>query len=215
MVFRKSVVPFGTPLLTEKGMLANATIADLVRPSERKSALLCDAALIIGGSSLLALSAQIAVGYPIPITAQTFAVLMIAALLGPGRAVLCVLAYIAEGAAGLPVFAQGKAGFLVLLGPTGGYLVGFVAAAFVVGLLARNGWDRRIGTTVLAMIIGNVLIYAFGILWLSHLVGLEAALAGGLYPFIAGDLLKIVLAAAILPSAWKLLSRFGLATPKE
>jgi biotin transport system substrate-specific component len=196
-------------------MLANATLADLIRPCEKKSAVLFDLALIIGGSFLVALSAQVAAGYPVPITAQTFAVLMLAALLGPGRAALCLLAYIAEGAAGLPVFAQGKAGFAALLGPTGGYLIGFVPAAYIVGFLARKGWDRRISTTILAMIFGNVIIYAFGLLWLSALVGLHTALGGGLYPFVPGDLLKIALAAAVLPSAWKLLERFGFTAPKK
>jgi biotin transport system substrate-specific component len=196
-------------------MLANATLADLVRPCEKKSALLYDLALIISGSLLVALSAQVAVGYPVPITAQTFAVLMLAALLGPGRAALCLLAYIAEGAAGLPVFAQGKAGLVVLFGPTGGYLIGFVPAAYLVGFLARKGWDRRISTTILAMIFGNVIIYAFGLLWLSGLLGLHSALAGGLYPFIPGDLLKIALAVAVLPSAWKLLERFGFTALKK
>ncbi len=196
-------------------MLANATLADLIRPCEKKSAVLFDLALIIGGSLLVALSAQIAVGYRVPITAQTFAVLTLAALLGPRRAALCLIAYTAEGAAGLPVFAQGKAGFAALRGLTGGYLIGFVPAAYIVGFLARNGWDRRISTTILAMILGNVIIYAFGLLWLSVLVGFHSALAGGLYPFIPGDLLKIALAAALLPSAWKLLERFRLAALKK
>jgi len=196
-------------------MLANATLADLIRPCEKKSAVLFDLALIIGGSFLVALSAQVAVGYPVPITAQTFAVLMLAALLGPARAALCLLAYIAEGAAGLPVFAQGKGGLVALFGPTGGYLIGFVPAAYLVGFLARKGWDRRISTTILAMIFGNVIIYVFGLLWLSDLLGLHSALAGGLYPFIPGDLLKIALAAAVLPSAWKLLERFGFSALKK
>jgi len=196
-------------------MLANATLADLIRPCEKKSAVLYDLALIIGGSLLVALSAQVAVGYPVPITAQTFAVLMLAALLGPRRAALCLLAYIAEGAAGLPVFAQGKAGFAVLRGLTGGYIIGFVPAAYLVGFLARKGWDRRISTTVLAMIFGNVVIYAFGLLWLSALVGFQNALAGGLRPFILADLLKIALAVAVLPSAWKLLERSGFTVLKK
>ena len=196
-------------------MLANATLADLIRPCEKKSAVLFDLALIIGGSFLVALSAQVAVGYPVPITAQTFAVLMLAALLGPARAALCILAYIAEGAAGLPVFAQGKGGLVALFGPTGGYLIGFVPAAYLVGFLARKGWDRRISTTILAMIFGNVIIYVFGLLWLSALVGFQNALAGGLRPFILADLLKIALAVAVLPSAWKLLERSGFTVLKK
>jgi len=196
-------------------MLAKATVADLLRPNEKISAALYDIALIIVSSLLVALSAQLAIGYPIPITAQTFAVLIIAALLGSRRACLCMFAYILEGAAGLPFFAAGKAGPAVLFGPTGGYLVGFVVAAFVVGFLAERGWDRRVTTTILAMIIGNIVIYAFGLAWLSHLAGLRNAFAGGLWPFIPGDILKIALAAALLPSAWKMLRKFRLAPPRE
>ena len=196
-------------------MLANATVADVLRPCEKRYAFVYDLALIIGGSLLIAVSAQIAIGYPVPITAQTFAVLMISALLGARRGIACLLAYLAEGAAGLPVFAQGKAGLVTFAGPTGGYLVGFVVAAFVVGLLAEKGWDRRFRTTVLAMVIGNIIIYAFGLTWLALLVGAKSALAGGLYPFIPGDMLKIVLAAALLPSTWKLLAPSKPAAPKS
>lgn len=188
-------------------MLANATVADFLRPCEKRYALAYDALLIVGGSFLIAVSAQIAVGRSVPITAQTLAVLMIAALFGARRGVACVLAYLAEGAAGLPVFAQAKGGLAAFAGPTGGYLVGFVAAAFVVGLLAEKGWDRRFWSTVLAMVIGNLIIYAFGLTWLSILAGPRAAIVGGLYPFIPGDILKILLAAAALPSAWKILHR--------
>jgi biotin transport system substrate-specific component len=190
-------------------MPANTTVADFLRPCEKKYALVYDIVLIVGGSLLIAVSAQIAIGYPVPITAQTFAVLMIAALLGARRGVACVLAYLVEGAAGLPVFAQAKAGPAVFGGPTGGYLVGFVAAAFVVGLLAEKGWDRGFRTTVLAMVIGSIIIHAFGLTWLSilPLAGLRTALSLYLLPFIPGDILKILLAAAALPSAWKFLRR--------
>jgi len=195
-------------------MLANATVADVLRPCQRKQAVMYDLVLIFAGSLLIAASAQIAIGYPVPITAQTFAVLMIAALFGARRGVLCMLVYLGEGAAGLPVFANAGAGFITFGGPTAGYLTGFVPAAFVVGFLAEKGWDRRIRTTVLAMIIGNLIIYAFGLAWLSHLVGARSALAGGLYPFIPGDMLKIALAAGALPSAWRLLARLGLGGPR-
>lgn len=196
-------------------MSANATVVDLWRPSEKTRAALYDLALIVGGSLLLAFSAQLAVGFPVPITGQTFAVLMLAALLGPRRGSLCVLAYIAEGAAGLPVFAQAKFGIPALLGPTGGYIIGFVPAAFLVGFLARRGWDRRIGTTVLAMVLGNLVIYAFGLLWLSVLIGPGRSVATGVLPFIPGDIIKIALAAAILPAAWKFLAHFQLADRTE
>ena len=194
-------------------MLTNVTIAGLWRPCEKRWAAIYNIALVIGGSFLIALFAQLAIGWPIPVTGQTFAVLMIGALFGARRASLSVLAYIVEGAAGLPVFAHGRSGFAVLSGPTGGYLIGFVAAAYIVGLLAEKGWDRRIGTTVLAMIFGNLVIYAFGLLWLCCLiliiklpVGSGRVLVEGLYRFIPGDLLKIALAAILLPSGWELLS---------
>jgi len=203
-------------------MLTNVTYATFLRPSKRAYAGLYDVALIIGGSLLIALTAQLAVGWPVPITGQTFAVLMIGALLGAKRGSLSVLVYIMEGAAGLPVFASGGSGFAWLLGPTGGYIVGFVAAAYIVGLLAEKGWDRRIGRTILAMIFGNVVIYTFGLLWLCCLiflmkvpVGSNMVLAEGLYRFIPGDLLKIVLAAVLLPSGWKLLGYSGLASRKK
>jgi biotin transport system substrate-specific component len=198
-------------------MSTNVTVAGLLRPCEKKLAALYDIALVVGGSLLIALCAQLALGWPIPVTGQTFAVLMIGALLGARRASLSVLVYIMEGAAGLPVFAHGRNGFAVLLGPTGGYLVGFVVAAYVVGLLAEKGWDRRIGTTVLAMIFGNLVIYAFGLLWLCCMifllrlqVGSGRVLVEGLYHFIPGDLLKIAMAAILLPTGWRLLGRTNL-----
>ena len=186
-------------------MSSNVTVVGLLRPCAKKWAALYDIAVVVGGSVLIALCAQLAIGWPIPVTGQTFAVLMIGALLGARRASLSVLIYIMEGAAGLPVFSQGRGGFLVLLGPTGGYLIGFVFAVYIVGLLAERGWDRRIGTTVIAMVLGNLVIYTFGLFWLCCLTGFNArTLATGLY-FIPGDLVKIILAAILLPAGWKLL----------
>ncbi len=191
-------------------MLANATLADLIRPCNKSRAAMYDIALVIGGSFVIALCAQLAIGWPVPITGQTFAVLMLGALLGSRRGSLCVLTYILEGAVGLPVFAHGRAGFAVLISPTGGYLIGFIAAACIVGLLAEKGWDRRVGTTILAMLVGNIVIYAFGLLWLSLLIGINrTVLTVGLYPFIIGDILKTVLAAILLPTGWKLIKHFG------
>ena len=193
-------------------MLATATVADLLRPTEKRSAAIYDIALVIGGSLLIALCARVTVLLPfspIPVTAQTFAVLMIGALLGAKRGGLAALAYIIQGALGLPVFAFGG-GPALLLGPTGGYLIGFIPAAYVTGYLAQKGWDRRIGTTILAMIFGNLVIYTCGLLWLIRLMGIsKSILSVGLYPFIIGDLVKIVLAAAILPGGWKLLKSVG------
>jgi biotin transporter BioY len=190
-------------------MLMNVTIADLWRPREKTLAGLYDVSLIFCGSLLIGLSAQIAVGWPVPFTMQTFAVLMIGALFGARRGGLTVIAYLIEGAAGLPVFSLGRGGLPFLFGPTGGYLFGFIAAAYVTGSLAQNQWDRRISTTIIAMIIGNLLIYFFGLLRLSLMIGLGDALVTGIYPFIIGDLIKIGLAAVLLPAGWKLLSSFG------
>jgi biotin transporter BioY len=198
-------------------MVTNATVADLWQPSEKRLAQFYDLTLILGGSLLIALCAKLKVLLslgPVPVTGQTFAVLMIGALLGPRRGCLAVLAYLMEGAAGLPVFTFGG-GLVEFAGPTGGYLVGFLPAAYVTGLLARRGWDRRMSTTVLAMAIGNAAIYACGLFRLCCLMGVTTrVVAAGLYPFIVGDVVKIALAAILLPSGWKLLEYFTLANEK-
>lgn len=187
------------------------TMMDAVFP---RATLARDLLLILGFTAVTALSAQIAfyIG-PVPITGQTFAVLLAGALLGSKRGALSQLTYLGMGAMGAPIFAGWMGGPAVLMGPTGGYIVGFVAAAFVVGLLAERGWDRRTWSMALAMLIGNSVIYVFGLSWLSiwlgHLAPKSSVLATGLYPFIPGDLLKVVLAAVALPSGWALLNRFG------
>ncbi len=195
-------------------MIAQLTVADLIRPWEKKIAWLYDVALVLGGSLLIALCTQIAVGFPVPWTGQTFAVLMVGALLGSRRGAASVLVYLLQGLAGLPVFSHGRAGLAVLFGPTGGYLIGFVLAAYVVGCLAERGWDRRPATTVLAMVLGNAVLYGCGLLWLAclvHLLGrpLGNVLAVGLYPFLPGEVVKIALATTLLPVGWKLIRHFG------
>ena len=173
-----------------------------------------DMLLIFGFAAVTALGAQVAfyIG-PVPITGQTFAVLITGALLGSRRGALSQLTYLGMGAMGAPIFAGWQGGPTVLMGPTGGYLLGFVAAAFVVGFLAERGWDRRTWSMALAMLIGNSVIYAFGLpwlsIWLGHVAAADSVLAVGLYPFIPGDLIKLVLAAIALPSGWALLNRFG------
>ena len=187
------------------------TMMDAVFP---RATLARDLLLILSFTAVTALSAQIAfyIG-PVPITGQTFAVLLAGALLGSKRGALSQLTYLGLGAMGAPIFAGWMGGPAVLMGPTGGYLIGFVAAAFVVGLLAERGWDRRTWSMALAMLVGNIVIYVFGLSWLSiwlgHFAPKSSVLATGLYPFIPGDLLKIVLAAVALPSGWALLNRFG------
>jgi len=186
------------------------TFVEAIRPSmeKRSSALLYDLILVVGGSFFVALSGRIAVPLPfspVPITGQTLAVLLVGMLLGSRRGVLSLLLYLIEGAIGLPVFAGGALGIAWLVGPTGGYLLGFVVAAFVVGRLAEYGWDRRMHSTALAMLIGNVVIYLFGLPWLARFTGVGRVLMLGLYPFITGDLVKLGLATFALPMGWKTL----------
>ena len=171
-----------------------------------------EVALMLGGALLIALSAQLQVVLPfspVPITGQTFAVLLLGALYGRKRGPATVVTYLALGALGLPVFAGGAFGVARLVGPTAGYLVGFVAAAFVVGVLSERGWDRKPWTTAVSMIIGNGMIYVAGVLWLSRFVGWPTVLSTGVLPFLAGDALKIALAMVLLPAGWKLIGRSG------
>ncbi len=194
-----------------------ATYTDILRPRARRLAWLYDLTVVMGGSLLVALSAQVAFPLPfspVPVTAQTLAVLLVGALLGGVRGGVSLLLYLAQGVAGLPVFAAGGAGAAYFLGPTGGYLLGFVAGATLTGLLAERGWDRRIGTTLMAMLLGTAVIYATGLAWLAVFVrmdpfgtGVENVLAVGLYPFLPGAAIKIVAAALLLPTGWKLLGR--------
>jgi len=191
------------------------TYADALRPSARGYTLLYDFGCVVGVSLLIALSAQVAIPLPfspVPVTGQTLTVLLTGALLGRVRGVLSVLAYLAQGIGGLPVFAGGTGGVIHLAGPTGGYLAGFVPAVYLTGLLAERGWDRGAVTAFLAMFLGNAAIYACGLPWLAHFIRGERLLASGLLVFIPGDLLKLGLASALLPSGWKLMRRMG---PRE
>ncbi len=181
--------------------------AAVFRPAARGKAMLYDLALVLGGSLLLGISAQVVIPLPmVPLTGQTFAVLLLGALLGSRLGACTVLAYLAEGAAGLPVFSEARGGAAMLAGPTGGYLVGFLFAAALVGFLAERGWDRRVLSTVAAMLLGNVVLYGTGLAWLTCLAGMRTALAIGLYPFLLGEVVKVGLAAAILPLGWRMLA---------
>src|SRR5438067_8262099 len=170
------------------------------------------AALVIGFSLLTALAAQVAIPLPwtpVPITGQTFAVLLTGALLGSRLGALAMIAYLIEGASGLPFFAGGMAGLAHLLGPTGGYLIAFPAAAFITGAFAEHGWDRRFFTAAAAMAIGSVLIILSGWAWFSIVMRTSPTLVlfDTIIKFIPGDIIKIALAAAVLPSGWKLIKR--------
>ncbi len=184
------------------------TLVDVLLPRQQRSWLL-DVGLVALFSAFVALTAQVELPlWPVPITLQTLGVVFTGAVLGSGRGALALLLYLAEGAAGLPVFAGGASGVAYMLGPTGGYLVGFVVAAGVVGWLAERGWDRRLIWTVLAMVVGNLAIYAFGVSWLAVYLGdLQTALVKGALLFVIGDLVKIAIAALALPGGWALARR--------
>lgn len=181
-------------------------------PAARSRSWLSDALLIALFSGFVALTAQIEIRLPftpVPITGQTLGVLLTGAALGSRRGALALLLYLLEGAIGLPVFAGGAAGFARILGPTGGYLLALPLAAGIVGLLAERGWDRRLPLAALAMLIGNLVIYLLGVAWLGlykGILGDVSMLWAGVYPFLPGDLLKIAIAAIVLPGAWKLLN---------
>ncbi len=180
------------------------TFADVALP---RANALGNAALVVGASLVTALAAQVAVPVPwspVPITGQTFAVLLSGAVLGPRRAFLAQALYLLEGAVGLPVFAGGAAGLLKIVGPTGGYLVAFPFAAAVTGALAERRWDRRFITMLAAMLLGSTVIFATGLAWLSRYLPGEQLLASGLLPFLPGDLLKSSLAAWAFPGLWRL-----------
>ena len=171
-----------------------------------------DLTLVIGGSLLIAASAQIRIALPftpVPVTGQTFAVLLIGALLGARRGAAAAMAYLSLGIMGLPVFSAAPPGPAALMSPTAGYLAGFVAAAWVTGALSERGWDRRPWTAAAAMMIGSLVIFSCGLLWLGRFTGWENVLQTGLFPFIPGDLLKIALATAVLPAGWRFLGKRG------
>lgn len=168
--------------------------------------------LAIAGSLALWLSAKLQVPfYPVPMTMQTFVVLVIGTSFGWRLGAATVALYLVEGALGLPVFAgtpEKGIGLAYMVGPTGGYLLGYLPAAALCGFLASHGWDRRIATTALSMLLGTVVIYAFGLSWLGTVVGWDKPiLAWGLTPFVLGDLLKLALATSVLPLAWKFVGR--------
>lgn len=166
-------------------------------------------AVVVAFSLLTALAAQVVIPLPlVPITGQTFAVLLTGALLGPRLGALAMFAYLVEGASGLPFFAAGGSGVgRLLFSPTSGYLLSYPVAAFIVGLLAERGWDRRFLTAAAAMSLGSLVILLSGWAWLTRFIGTAAAWNAGVAPFLIGDAIKIVLAALVLPSGWAILRK--------
>ena len=166
-------------------------------------------ALALAGSIALCVSAKIQVPfYPVPMTMQTFVVLMVGMAFGWRLGAATVLLYLAQGALGLPVFAgtpEKGIGLAYMAGPTGGYLLGFVFAAALAGWLAERGFDRNVMLTAVAMLLGNAVIYIPGLLWLGAVVGWDKpVLEWGLTPFLFGDATKLALAALLMPMLWKL-----------
>ena len=183
--------------------LAEAMLDSLMTPSAATSAV-TKAALVVFGSLLLAVSAQFKIPlYPVPVTGQTLVVLLIGITYGPRLGGITIAAYLFEGAIGLPVFAGGAAGVAVLMGPTAGYLFGFLLAAIAMGYLAERGMGRTVVSTIAAMVIGNCVVYLCGALWLANFIGFGQAIVAGVLPFLYGDALKLVVAAGLMPWAWR------------
>ncbi|MFA7123714.1 MAG: biotin transporter BioY [Candidatus Delongbacteria bacterium] len=154
---------------------------------------------------IAALSQIIIPLYPVPFTGQTLGILLSAGILGRKKGMLAVLSYILLGTMGMPFFAGGNFGLARLAGPTGGYLTGFIAASFIVGYLSDKGYFKNFTMSVICMTAGNLVIYISGVIWLSEFIRTSDLLATGVYPFIPGDMIKIVIAASLVPAARKYL----------
>ena len=194
------------------------TLADALSPRRmpaRPLSWAVPAAQIVAGSLVVAALARLAYVLPftpVPVTGLTLGVLLVGAALGSRRGPAALALYLAQGAAGLPVFAGGGTGVAWLLGPTAGYLWSAPLAAWVVGRLAEKRWDRTPSTAFLAMLAGNASIYAVALPWLGLFVGPRATVQAGLLPFIVGDLVKAALATALLPAAWRIIGPAGNGT---
>ncbi|HVF33568.1 MAG TPA: biotin transporter BioY [Acidimicrobiales bacterium] len=194
--------------MTAVAPAAPRTLADVVVPRS----VAADVALVVGFAALTALAAQITIPLPwtpVPITGQTFSVLVAGTVLGATRGSLSQLLYVAVGALGAPVYADGNGGWEAATGATGGYLVGFVLAAALVGALADRRQDRQLLTSLPAMLAGNAVIYALGVPWLAWNLGVSGteAVGLGMAPFLVGDTVKLLAAGASAPAAWRLLRR--------
>jgi biotin transport system substrate-specific component len=195
-------------------VMSGRVLAEAFGPSQGAALRVKQAVLVVAGIAVLALAAKIKLMVPpspVPVNMGTFAVLTIAAAYGPRLGLTTILGYMLVGALGFDVFAGSSAekfGIEYMMGGTGGYLAGYVLATLALGALARRGWDRSVPWMAGAMLIGNALIYVPGLLWLGQLYGWDKPiLAWGLTPFIIGDVLKLALAALVLPAAWKLVGK--------
>lgn len=182
---------------------ATTTLINQAFGSEGKTSLVRDAVLVLTATGLLALSAKVQVPfYPVPMTLQSLVVLVIGAAFGWRLGMATILAYLAEGAAGIPVFAGQGAGLGYMMGPTGGYLLGFLIAAGVTGYLSERGYTQSVVGALAVLTLGHVLLFVPGYLWLASIIGAEKAYLGGVAPFYAASLVKTLLGAALLPAAW-------------
>ncbi|MFI5345758.1 MAG: biotin transporter BioY [Elusimicrobiota bacterium] len=184
----------------------NAVMADAFLPAGA----FADGLAVVVASVFVAACSQIEIHLPftpVPISGGTLGVLYAGALLGSRRGAMAVALYLLEGAAGLPVFSGGAAGFAHLLGPTGGYLLGFPVGAFAAGLLAERGWDRTPLRAFATMLAGSLPIFALGLIGLSRFLPARALLGAGLWPFVPGDLIKAAASAGLLPFGWKLIGK--------
>ncbi len=169
-----------------------------------------DIALVIAGTALVAVLAQVAIPlWPVPVTGQTLAVLLVGAGLGAARGAASLSLYALLGAVGLPIYSEASSGWSVLMGPTGGYIIGFIASAAIVGWAAERSWDRGWYKPIITFIGGSLVVFAFGLPWLAVALGqlglpndLQSVLIAGFYPFIIGGLIKAAIAAALLPALW-------------
>lgn len=186
------------------------TLAATLWPQQAASRIARFAALAIGGALALAVSAKTQVPfYPVPMTLQTLVVLAIGAAFGARLAAATVALYLAEGLLGLQVFAGASAGPAYMAGPTGGYLLGFLVAAALVGWLAERGWDRSLGWLLAAVALGDLVILVCGFAWLAAMIGPEKAWLGGVVPFLPGDVVKTLLASALVAAAWRGVATLG------
>lgn len=169
-----------------------------------------DIALVTAGAALVAVLAQVAIPlWPVPVTGQTLAVLLVGAGLGAARGAASLTLYALLGAVGLPIYSDASSGWSVLAGPTGGYIIGFIASAAIVGWAAERSWDRGWYKPIITFIGGSIVVFAFGLPWLAFSLGqlglpndLQSVLVAGFYPFIIGGLIKAAIAAALLPTLW-------------
>lgn len=182
------------------------TLADHVVPRS----LVTDAALVAGGAALTGLMAQVAIPlWPVPITGQTLAVLLVGSTLGMARGAASMLLYAVAGVAGVPWFSERSSGTDVLLGTTGGYIVGFIFAAALVGWLAQRSWDRKFLQAAVTFVAGSGVVFLVGLPWLAVATGadLGQTLEWGLWPFVPGGIVKALIAAAVIPAAWRAVRR--------